>query len=309
MDVDAFAAHTAFSDPGRHAPVLAGIEPTPDAIHAAACSIVVHYRGQAARVTERMRDDIDLRWLEAILDAAEERAPLVPGTPREVGEEVAGCCRDHTLFGLGVLREHGIPARSRVGFAGYFEPGFHHDHVVVEYWDGSRWVRFDPELGPDGFDFDTRDLPQGPRAPFETAAEVWIAGRGDNLDLSVYGVDRSLPHLCGHEFVRGYVFLELAHRRGDELLLWDEFGARAAGLPPDLLPEGAVLDEDVADELADEIAVLLVQADAGDEEAEAELARRYDQDPRLNPRVAVLTLTPHDRVGDVDLSTRTTRWR
>ncbi|ROS23021.1 transglutaminase-like domain-containing protein [Cellulomonas sp. PhB150] len=309
MDLARYATHTAFSDPGSHADVLASVEPQPEAIHAAATALVVHYRGQADRVTDAMRDDIDLRWLAAILDTAAARAPIVAGAPREVGEQVAGCCRDHTLVGLGVLRQHGIPARSRVGFAGYFDPGFHNDHVVVEHWDGSRWVRFDAELGTVGFDFDTRDLPQGPRAPFETAAEVWVAGRGGNLDASSYGVDRGMPWLCGMGFVRGYVFLELAHRQGDELLLWDEFGARAAGLPADVSPVGAVRDEVEADDLADEIAVLLVQADAGDEDAEAELAARYETDPRLNPRAGLVALTPHDRVGDVDLATRTTRWR
>ncbi|HWJ84355.1 MAG TPA: transglutaminase-like domain-containing protein [Cellulomonas sp.] len=309
MDLTAYARHTAFTEPGPYARALAAVEPTQEAIHVAACSLVVHYRGQADRVTDAMREDIDLRWLEAILAVAADRAPLDLGVPRRLGDEVAGCCRDHTLVALGVLREHGIPARSRVGFAGYFEPGFHHDHVVAELWDGSRWVRFDPELGTEGFEFDPHDLPTGPRAPFETAAEVWIRARAGNLDVSSYGVDRSLPELCGLDFVRGYVVLELAHRQGDEMLLWDEFGARAAGLPADLLPAGGVADEREAEALVDEIAVLLVQADAGDEEAEAELAARYASDPRLNPRGGIVTLTPHDRVGDVDLAARTTRWR
>ena len=157
MELEAYATQSAFSDPGRHAAALAAVAPTPAAVHQAACSLVVHYRGQPDRVTDAMRDDIDLRWLELVLDAAAARAPLALPEPRGLGDEVAGCCRDHTLVGLGVLRQHGIPARSRVGFAGYFDRGFHRDHVVVEYWDGGRWVRFDPELTPDGFGFDTHD--------------------------------------------------------------------------------------------------------------------------------------------------------
>ena len=34
-----------------------------------------------------------------------------------------GLLRDHTLFCVSELRTHGIPARSRVGFAGYFRRG------------------------------------------------------------------------------------------------------------------------------------------------------------------------------------------
>jgi hypothetical protein len=34
-----------------------------------------------------------------------------------------------------MLREAGIPARARAGFAGYFTDGFFDDHWVVEVWD------------------------------------------------------------------------------------------------------------------------------------------------------------------------------
>lgn len=45
---------------------------------------------------------------------------------------------------ISLLRHHGVPARSRIGFAGYFTQGWHHDHVVPEAWLGGRWVRCDP---------------------------------------------------------------------------------------------------------------------------------------------------------------------
>jgi hypothetical protein len=37
-------------------------------------------------------------------------------------------------------------ARSRVGFAGSFVEGRHHDHLVVEAWLDRRWRRFDSEI-------------------------------------------------------------------------------------------------------------------------------------------------------------------
>jgi len=88
------------------------------------------------------------------------------------------------------------------------------------------------------------------------------------------------------------------------------WGAAATGLPPHLRPPAAPrsADGDV-ERLADEIATLLVAADAGDAGAEAELDRRYASDPRLNLSSGVVTLSPDGGVGDVDLSARSVAWR
>jgi len=319
-DLTAYARHSRYSDPGPHGAVLAAVEPTPEALHHAACATLVHYRGQASELAAGQDADIDLRWLADVLDVATTRVAGPLDTDRPVPDRVAGCCRDFTLLAVGALREHGIPARSRIGFAGYFEGGFHHDHVVAERWDGRRWVRFDAMLDPangprpdprpdrsphlQAWGFDVHDMPTGPRSPFETAAEVWQQVRAGTVDPATYGVDASLPDLCGPEFVRGYVIEELAHRQCDELLLWDVWGDT---LPPGFQPEPRPDDE--YDALADEVADLLVRADAGDTTAEAELDARYATDERLNPRATVVTLSPTGRVGDTDLVGRSTRWR
>lgn len=81
----------------------------------------------------------------------------------------------------------------------------------------------------------------------------------------------------------GEVFYEVAHRYGDEVLLWDGWGA----LPgPDRPVEDYVLT------LVDEVADLLLAADAGDVQAEARLYSRYLNDPRLIPADAVTRFSP-----------------
>jgi len=301
-----YARHSAYSDPGRHAGLLRAVDPTPAATGAAACATIVHYRAKGADLTDAQRADIDQRWLETILDTAVARRPGPLDAPRDVPQQVAGCCRDHTLFSVGVLRSHGVPARSRIGFAAYFEPPFFHDHVVVEHWaddgaGGGRWVRWDPELPDDGsWGFDVRDMPTGPGSPFPTAAEVWRAIRAGEVDPAAYGVAPDQPELCGQDFVRGYVLLELAHRMRDEVLLWDQWGATPE---PETAPESASRELDA---LADEVAALLVAADAGDAAAEAALAERYAG--RWAARGEVTTFSPTGRVGITDLSARTTRW-
>jgi len=283
--------HTPYSDPGRHRRLLADLDGGPAALCAAARNVIAHYRADWDELPEQRRHEVDSRWLERILDVDQARRAQPLTAPRSVPERVAGCCRDHTLFVVGALREHAVPARSRVGFAGYLTPGFHHDHVVVEHRSGDRWVRTDPEL-PDGagVGFDPRDMPTGPGAPFETAAEVWRGHRAGELDAGLYGVWPGSP-LRGPDFVAHYVVYEVAHRFGDELLLWDDWEGLHA-------PDPAWLDD---------LAALLVAADAGVAGAEEHLATLHAHDGRLRPAGTVVQHSPFGEPSrPVDLTRRTT---
>ncbi|MDR0449446.1 MAG: transglutaminase domain-containing protein [Rickettsiales bacterium] len=52
---------------------------------------------------------------------------------------VAAKCREFAMLSVAVMRAKGIPARSRCGFATYFDPGVFEDHWVVEYYDKGAW--------------------------------------------------------------------------------------------------------------------------------------------------------------------------
>ena len=271
------AGHSPYSDPGRHAGLLRAVPGTATDLSPAARNVIAHYRAELPDLPEERRHEIDSRWLEVILSIDQERHGTPLTAPRPLVDRVAGCCRDHSLFVVGGLREHGVPARSRVGFASYFTPGYHHDHVIVEYLDGGRWRRIDPELAPGRSDFDPEDMAAGPGAPFQTAAEVWQGYRAGELDPETYGVFPGSP-FAGPDFIRGYVIFQVAHRFGDELLLWDDWGAT--------LDSG---DEETIDRLAD----LLVRADAGDAAAEEELYAWYRSDDRLRPGDSVIQNSPY----------------
>ncbi|MGC3994903.1 MAG: transglutaminase-like domain-containing protein [Propionicimonas sp.] len=274
-DLDRWRRQSPYSDPGRYAGLLLDVADDVESLCAASRNTIVHYRAEFPDLPPERQGEIDSRWLERILALDQDRHPEPLTVPREPTSRVAGCCRDHSLLLVGALRARGVPARNVVGFAGYFAPPFHHDHVVVEYWDGEWWVRTDPELTQPGFAFDVRDMPRGEGAPFETAAEVWLGHRAGRLDAATYGVEPSLPELCGPEFVGEYVVFQLAHRYGDELLLWDMW---AGPLDP---------------EVVDELATLLVRADAGDAAAEAELAERYASEAALRPGPTVTRTSPY----------------
>ncbi|GAA4848945.1 transglutaminase-like domain-containing protein [Luteimicrobium xylanilyticum] len=295
------ATHSPFSEPGAHAALLDAVGTEPESLHRAVTRTILHYRGEADRLTDTQLRDVDSRWVATILDRATERQPGPLDAVRPDACVVGGCCRDHSLLSVAILRQHGIPARTRLGFAGYFEAGYSHDHVVAERWDGERWARFDPELGQDGFPFDVHDLPTGEGSVFETAAEAWLAYRAGRTDLATYGVAPGAVGLEGPAFVQRYVLADVAHRHRVETLLWDGWGAM-------VLPGEELGDAQLA--LADELAVLTVEADgdpdpAGD--AATALARHWATDPRVNPRGHVRTYSPLDPATaprQVDLTTR-----
>ncbi|MER7589630.1 transglutaminase domain-containing protein [Micromonospora sp. NPDC127501] len=279
MDLDDYRRHSPYSDPGPRRRLLDAVASDIPTVAATARNVIVHYRAGGVELPDDRLEEVNRRWVDRILDTDQSRFPLPLTAERPAVDRVAGCCRDHTLLSIAILRQHRIPSRSRVGFASYFTPGWHHDHVLVEYWNGERWVWADPELDPagdrrfDGYDIDpTAGL-------FDSAARVWSAYRAGTVDPDVYGVAPDMP-VRGAWFIYNYVLHELAHRQKDELLLWDSFGAMTDDLA----------NADLT--LADEIAALLLEADDGDEAAEKALADRYATDSRLRPGAQIRSFSP-----------------
>jgi hypothetical protein len=283
--LDDYARQSAYSDPRAHATLFDAVPAGLPAVAAVCRNLIVHYRADGAELSPDRLAEIDHRWVDRILDTDQARFGTALTEPRPKADRVAGCCRDFALLAVAMLRHAGVPARSRVGFVNYFEPGWHNDHVIVDVRAGDRWISADPELDPSGdLPFDPLDIPvhlgaDGPLdQPYLSAARVWTGYRRGELDVEKFGVTPGHP-ASGGWFVRNYVLIELAHRQRDELLLWDGWGAASDTLDGDL-------------GLIDEIAALMLAADAGDEEADRQLSDRYAADPRLSPGTHVLSFSP-----------------
>jgi hypothetical protein len=262
-----YREQTRFSDPGRLGHLLDDLPDDVPGLLAAVRNLVVHYRAAGITFTGDRLAEVDTRWLSRMLELDQGRFPVPLTEARPERERIVGCCRDFTLLTVAALRRRGVPARSRVGFAPYFAEDFNYDHAVAEYWNGRRWVLADAQLDPAAYPFNTADVPQ-----FITAAQAWTAHRRGLIDAERYGVDPHLP-FRGHQFLLDYVLLELAHRNGDEVLLWDQWGA-------------------ITDRTADELAALLLSADRGDVDAEQELTKRYETDPALHIDGRVHCMSP-----------------
>lgn len=291
------ASQTRFSSPGAFAHLLDPVPTEPAALSEVARNVIVHYWASGEELPPETRSDINLRWVQRLLavDQTRHKAPLT--APRPVTARAQGCCRDHTMFCVSGLRAHGVPARSRVGFAGYFVDGWHHDHVIVEAWLDGSWRRFDPELAgssaavPDPTDM-AWTIPDG--SGFISAANAWLAYRRGDLDADIYGVDPDRPLLRGPQFLFDEVIIEIAHRFGDELLLWDGWGRMSP-------PGEPISDEDAS--WLDAVAALLAEADKGDAEAEQRAHERYVADAGLHPGSTVVQASPFgDPLQTVDIT-------
>ena len=177
--------HSRYSDPGKNVHLLQAEALDLSIVCRVAQNTIAHYRTDSVPLPESSNADINARWLSRILDLDQGRHGVPLQHERPEAERVQGCCRDHALLAVSILREHGIPARSRVGFATYLHPNTRTDHVVAEAWTGNRWLRFDPGIpGPRGQVDDPLDIPTGDGSPFLTAAAAWSGFRqsGDSID-------------------------------------------------------------------------------------------------------------------------------
>jgi hypothetical protein len=176
-------------------------------------------------------------------------------------------CNSFALILVTMLRAKGVPARSRCGFAAYFNPPNFEDHWVCEYWDAQdrRWRLADPQIDDVWrarlkIGCDTLDLP---RTQFLTASEAWRRCRSGKADAQQFGI--SFAGLRGLWFVAGSLVRDLAALNKMEMAPWDVWGAQ---------PQPRA-EFDLA--FFDELAALTRDP----ENTFAELRRSYDEDDRL----------------------------
>lgn len=99
---------------------------------------------------------------EGILDNVLSLDPRPLGHQRPAARRMVGFCYHFALLHCALLRAQETPARTRCGFASYFERGRWIDHWVVEYWDGDAWRLTDPQTGRENLT--GADFQDGPTA-------------------------------------------------------------------------------------------------------------------------------------------------
>ncbi|MET8074770.1 transglutaminase domain-containing protein [Streptomyces sp. NPDC005303] len=248
MSLSFYAEQSVFSDPGELAGLYDGLPRDPAQLARLVWDVMIH-RLEAdlfghTHPADRLHNDAESRYIDVVLRLLTERndAPLT--VRREPGDRFVGICRDFTLLHVSLLRHVGIPARLRSGFADYFgTDGFHHDHVVTEYWDAERgWLLADAQLTDPEItanwpvDFDPMDVP---RSRFLVAGEAWRAIREGGADEAGFGLHPPTEGpFFGEWFVAGNIRLDLAALNKVETLLWDVWG-EDDGEPGTALPQAS----------------------------------------------------------------------
>jgi hypothetical protein len=265
-----YASHSPMSDPGEASALL-----EPLANDAAALSQIIQglaIYDVAARdfygfgAPEDRLSEIHLRPIAKRLARIVELDGRPLHIAREPEHRVLGRCNAFALMLVTMLREKGVPARSRCGFAAYFNRPNFEDHWVCEYWDARerRWRLADAQIDEVwrrrlNIRFDTLDLP---RTQFITAAEAWRRCRSGEPDER-FGI--SFAGLRGLWFVAGSLVRDMAALNKMEMAPWDVWGAQPRpGEEFDLL-------------FFDELAALTRNPDR----TFSQVRRRYDEDDGL----------------------------
>ena len=271
-DIFAFyASHSPMTDPGE---ASALIEPLPN--DAAALTHVIPGLGIYDVVArdfygfeppENRLSEIHLRPIADRLARIMELDDQPLDIARKPERRALQRCNAFALMLVTMLRAKGVPARSRCGFAAYFNPPNFEDHWVCEYWDAQerRWRLADPQIDDVwrrrlDIRFDTLDLP---RAQFLTASNAWRRCRSGEADEQQFGI--SFAGLRGLWFVAGSLVRDMAALNKMEMAPWDVWGAQPK-------PEG---EFDLS--FFDELAALTRDPD----HTFVELTRRYDEDKGL----------------------------
>ena len=188
----------------------------------------------------RMSDS--LRSNDAVLAAND--APLT--TTRHPTQRSVGTCRDYALLLCAMLRQQGVPARVRCGFAKYFHPPSYEDHWVCEYWraDQKRWATADSQLDAEhrahlGIAFDPADLPA---EQFLCAWQAWRMTRDGHADPSIFGHGET----TGTWFIQVNLARDLLSLHKREVSPWDRW-REASAAHRDLDSEAITLSDQIAE--------------------------------------------------------------
>lgn len=224
-NLEYYRQQSVITDPGQHARLYDALPDDIAGICRVAQGLIVHYAAPVHSPTAERLREIDCRFMSAMLDRILEldNRPLTEARPVE--RRLVGCCRDITVLTVSILRHKNIPARARYGAAAYFDAGYFNDHVILEYWNGRRWVGVDSELSPPvmdiyKIDFDPLDVPED---QFLRGGMGWLMCRAGAADPDRFGLGPASP-LHGWEFIVTELLLDLAALNRREMLCWDSWG-------------------------------------------------------------------------------------
>lgn len=187
-----YAQQSVLTDPGRWLEYFEGLPTELDALCRVVQGVLIYpfsgwHRHYGIEIEPDRLPELRLRSVENILTKILQANPAPLQNTREPSMRLYGLCRDFSALLVSMLRHQGVPARLRVGFAGFFDRGIYWDHRIVEYWDSSEaaWVLVDPrldELQLDRLPVKINPLRINEESPFILAGAAWRSCRNGVRD-------------------------------------------------------------------------------------------------------------------------------
>jgi hypothetical protein len=204
-----YASSTATSDLGHHRPLSNELPRDSGELGGIVRGLLVHNFQAKVRGLELPPDrmsHMQTVGAERILDNVIQLDPRPLTIARPLERRMVGFCYHFALLHCALLRNAGIPARARCGFARYFIPERWTDHWVVEWWDGEGWRLYDPQIGR--VDLSEED--------FRDGVAAWISCRTDPSQARTYGNGE----LWGWDELRGSLINDVAALNKVEISGW-----------------------------------------------------------------------------------------
>jgi hypothetical protein len=221
---DYYAAPGRMTDPGKYTYLL---ENLPTEI-SSLCQIVqnnmIHIywlERYGVSLADEQKQTINLRKVSEKLACIQQGGTDSLIDKHDIHLRQVGNCRDFSLLLTTILRQQGIPARSRCGFGKYFLPEHFEDHWVCEYWNGdeNRWIMVDSQLDSLQVElldihFDPLDVPSD---QFISGGRAWQMCREGIVNPDQFGIF----DMHGWWFIWGNVVRDFLALNKIEILPWD----------------------------------------------------------------------------------------
>ena len=128
------------TDPGPHAVLFDRLPTDVPALVEIVHNVLLHVfwiERHGLHLPEARQAEVSLRAVADMLSRLQAISPGPLTAPRAPEERLIGNCRHFATLLSALLRDQGLPARARCGFATYLNPGTYEDHWLCEYWDAA----------------------------------------------------------------------------------------------------------------------------------------------------------------------------
>jgi hypothetical protein len=222
---------------GDAAERVAALPADPAALADVLHGLVIHEHmtgGYGVTLAEEDRWPVHVRPADALLAEIVARDPRPLDVARPPQGRLPGNCRHFSVLEAALLRAHGVPARARCGFGGYFPTDWFEDHWVTEFWDAAqrRWRLIDAQIDDvqQGWFHIPFDLTDVPRDQFLVGGEAWRRYRAGEADPDKFGLSM-LPE-GGDWWIAANLMRDGAALLNLELTPWDVWGAMPRPVDP-----------------------------------------------------------------------------